>query len=169
MTLDEKGSQLSSNAPAIDRLGISAFNFWAGADFVAFVCRPAYLQHRPTYMRRCSSLEHGQVSIARTNMLAHAHWVDAAPAKCQVALSRLMLSLESRAASLASYAASRMAATWFSFCRTLLNAKGIAPTARAAATPKSTFLLLTTRLDIDMTSCVALTQDGIGIMTAAAA
>lgn len=30
MTLHEKISQLSSNAPAVERLGIGAFNFWAG-------------------------------------------------------------------------------------------------------------------------------------------
>jgi hypothetical protein len=36
MTLVERISQLSSTAPAIDRLGISAFNFWAGAMSVAF-------------------------------------------------------------------------------------------------------------------------------------
>jgi hypothetical protein len=43
MTLEEKISQLSSTAPAIDRLGISAFNFWAGAELLASRCRPACL------------------------------------------------------------------------------------------------------------------------------
>jgi len=31
MTLDEKISQLSSSSPAVERLGIGAFNWWAGA------------------------------------------------------------------------------------------------------------------------------------------
>lgn len=37
MTVKEKVSQLSSTAPAIDHLGISAFNFWAGAMSVPWV------------------------------------------------------------------------------------------------------------------------------------
>lgn len=68
----------------------------------------------------------------------------------QLGLSRLMLNRESRAASLASYAASRMAATWFSFCRTLLKANGSAPNARAADIPRNTFFLLATCFAIPM-------------------
>lgn len=32
MTTEEKISQLNSNSPAIDHLGVSAFNWWTGQD-----------------------------------------------------------------------------------------------------------------------------------------
>lgn len=67
MTTEEKIGQLSSNSPAIEHLGISAFNWWTGQNCLLLSCTP-----RPTWAKQ-SAVNTMHASSQRVSCLHAQH------------------------------------------------------------------------------------------------